>query len=93
MPEIFEIEEMESHDVATTVDHLTGLTLRHCEGPRGYLNWQAGHMISERRFMRVSRLSDHGEWQSVSLFRLLGHGWTRDEAIEMAQKNPNGRTA
>lgn len=91
VPEILENDEAESREVETTVDHFTGLAIRHNPGQRGFLNWQAGQMISERRFMPVSVNSSFYDWQTVSLFRLLGYGWTRDEAIENALRNPNGR--
>lgn len=94
MPDAFDIdqaEEPEIREVETTVDHVTGLAIRHCEGQRGFLNWQAGQMISERHYMPVSASSSFYDWQTVSVFHLLGYGWTRSEAIEMALKNPNAR--
>ncbi len=67
------------------VDHVGGYSLRECIGPRPWLNWQAGVMVAERRNYR-----GHGMvrtfTESVSLFRLLGYGVTRDEALEMARK-------
>lgn len=68
------------------VDYESGFAIRNCAGPRQFLNWQAGHMITERRFIRVSVSGTACAWQSVSLFRLLGYGASKDEAVLMAKK-------
>lgn len=78
-------------DAAQSVtEYDSGFAIRFCEGPRGYLNWQAGILRTEARNYRgagmVTPFQGH-----VSLFHLLGYGSTRDEAVEMAQNNPHGR--
>lgn len=92
VPEILENEEeTETREIETTVDHVTGLAVRHCEGQRGFLNWQAGALVTEQRLIPISVYSSSCSWQPVSLFRLLGYGWSREEAITNALRNPHGR--
>lgn len=87
-----EIEQIEPEEPATAavlakklniVDHDSGFAVRHCAGPRPFLNWQAGLLVSEKRNMRIGK---RWEPQTVSLFFLKGYGNTKDEAIENAIK-------
>ncbi len=58
--------------------------IRNIEGPRKCLNWQVGVLLSENRHYR-----DPGMFApfqaSVTLFKLVGYGETRSEAIAMAK--------
>lgn len=87
------IDDSPIADAAETVtDYVNGFAIRHCEGPRVFLNWQAGLLVTERRWLPTGKSETFWDWSHVSLLHLLGHGSTRDEAVEMAMKNANGRT-
>lgn len=76
---------------ALVMEYEDGYAIRFCEeGCRGFIRWQAGKLTTEYRHYQ-----DPGMFTPfrahVSLFHLLGYGETRDEALSMARKNPNGR--
>ena len=78
-------------DVAKqSLGHAGEFRVRFIEGPRSFLNWQAGILKSEHRFIRASGAGDPFDGR-VTLFYLLGYGTTQDEAVEMAARKLNGR--
>ncbi len=88
------IEELTAHrpDVEVQPDRETGFSIRHVpESEHPFLKWQAGRIVSERRQYVGPGMDAFGFLGTVSLFRLLGFGATRDEAITNAQRNPQGR--
>jgi hypothetical protein len=77
-------------DAKTTIcAYQNGFAIRFCEGPRGYLNWQAGLLRAEYRDYQGKGMETPFR-AHVSLFQLLGYGYTQDEAVEKAMKNPHG---
>lgn len=67
----------------------SGYAIRFCPGPRANLRYQAGRIVHEHRnYMGPGMTSPFIE--HVTLFWLLGHGETREEAVTMAQQR-NGQ--
>lgn len=62
------------------VDHDFGFAVRYCEGPRPFLKWQAGLLLSEKRNIK-------GRWVNQPVFRLMGYGDSQDAAVDMARRN------
>lgn len=88
-----EIEPGEDlHDVAKQIGgaEAEGFAIRFIEGPRTFLNWQAGEIVAQRLLYRGQGMSDPVD-TTVSFFRLLGYGATQQAAIENARKNKHWR--
>lgn len=92
MPDDLDIADRPSADAAESVtEYEGGLHIRNVEGPCPLLSWQAGVLVNEFRNYRDNAMSYSGFKGTVSLFRLLGVGHTKHEAIGMAKLNPNWR--
>lgn len=74
-------------DVAAQIDDHEGeLAVRFCEGPRSFLNWQAGILLDRHLNYRGIGMQFPIN-ETVKFFRLLGYGNTREAAIENARNN------
>lgn len=86
-----EVADTPCADAAETVtDFEDGFHLRFIPGPCGCLNWQAGIVVTEFRSYRDPSMA-YPMHANVTLFRLLGVGYSKEAAIGMAKLNPNWR--
>lgn len=82
-----EVADTPSADAAESVmEDVDGLHTRYVEGPRPILNWQAGKLEWEQRNYRGPGMVEPFVGR-VTLFRLLGWGYSREAAIAMAKEN------
>jgi hypothetical protein len=90
-PAAAEASDSETHpENLIRVEFCDGFKIHHypdCVYPN--LRWQAGTVVSEHRAYHDAAMMGSGRFdETVFLFRLLGYGACRDEAILMAR----GRT-
>jgi hypothetical protein len=89
-PDALETDGPAGDAVETVTNYVNGFAIRFCEGPRPFLNFQAGVLITEPRDYRDPGMETPFRGH-VSLFRVLGYGTTQDEAVAMAKQNESGR--